>query len=234
MASFSTPKKHKIIALHGFLGKSEDWNCFGAITQPLSLKNEHLPFWAWAAEFNKAIPEKQSKNILLGYSLGGRLAMHLLLESPHLWAGAILISAHPGLRSQAEKEKRMENDLHWADRFLKDPWDDLLRDWNQNPIFNKAPFPSQRIESEFNRRTLSLQLKNWSLGRQENLLPQLQQLPFPLLILAGEKDEKFASLSSEFTSFADVKIIEGASHRLPWEASIQFESILQKFIQELP
>ncbi len=117
---------YNLYALHGFLGLSHDWSPFPYINYPQELTHEELPFWEWASWFNQNVSswseKRNKKNILLGYSLGGRLAMHLLISKPELWDGAIIISAHPGLSSELEKEQRVAQDHEWAVRFKNDPW----------------------------------------------------------------------------------------------------------------
>src|SRR6476661_7376674 len=98
-----------IHALHGFLGLPRDWDLFESAVQdhrgrPVRLVKHNL--WeelaalddkslrSWAREFNSNI---EGKNILVGYSMGGRLAMHALIDDHTKWSGAVFISAHPGL-----------------------------------------------------------------------------------------------------------------------------------------
>ena len=97
----------KIYALHGFLGLPSDWAEFNGL-EGVSLFDTRLPapsagLTQWGKAFN-AFAEPGS--LLLGYSLGGRLALHALCDNPGRWQGAILISAHPGLRCSKEKETR--------------------------------------------------------------------------------------------------------------------------------
>lgn len=158
--------------------------------------------------------------------------MHALLLSPEKWDAAILISAHPGLTSAEERTVRLEADLKWAERFLNDPWDQLMRDWNANPVFGGHPFPFSRDKGAFERKKLALQLTNWSLGNQEPLLPRLKQLDIPLLILAGEQDQKFCAIAEQFQSFAQVSIIPEASHRVPWDQPDKFINQIKNFIKE--
>jgi 2-succinyl-6-hydroxy-2,4-cyclohexadiene-1-carboxylate synthase len=59
--------------------------------------------------------------------MGGRLAMHALLESPELWSAAILVSANPGLPAADHpgRAQRMASDESWARRFESDPWEQV-------------------------------------------------------------------------------------------------------------
>lgn len=212
----------EIYALHGFLGLPTDWLPFPLITHPFPIAGEHLTLQEWASHFNASIAKTPSKKILIGYSLGGRLALHALVDNPSLWAGAIIISANPGIDDSGERIKRIEKDREWAEKFLIDPWQDLITGWNKQPLFCGASFPSPRLESDFNRKALSQQLINWSIGTQDPLWNSLATLPLPILYLAGEKDKKYAALAERFSSFTSAQIIPGAGHRVPWDQPSAF------------
>lgn len=233
MMPFEENTPVRIFALPGFLGRAQDWTPFDVINHPLDINHTELDFWAWARSFNACIAESPGKNILIGYSLGGRLAMHALLSSPDLWNGAILVSAHPGLTSDKERALRRETDRQWSERFLRDPWESLMGDWNKNPVFGDAHDPFCRKESECNRKKLSEQLVNWSLGNQEPLLDRLRTISVPMLILAGKLDPKFCTIAEQFHEFAKVAVVSGAAHRVPWDQPTQFTSQISQFIASI-
>ena len=114
-----------IYALHGFLGKPSDWDF-------LDLQNIHAPnlhqapqakdFWNWAEDFNREVAAQDDAPILLAYSMGGRLALHALLQGPKLWKAAIIVSAHTGLQSEQERTARLQSDAKLAEDFLHQPW----------------------------------------------------------------------------------------------------------------
>lgn len=223
----------QIFALHGFLGSPKEWHPFPFITHPIELSNENLNFQQWSTAFNKSIPESKEKKFLLGYSLGGRLAMHALLSTQDKWDGAIFISAHPGLETAREREKRKKHDLKWACRFQSDPWKLLMHDWEQNPVFAGKKPANERAEDSYDRKKLFLQLTNWSLGYQSPLLKRLQQLQTPMLVIAGEEDTKFCSIARKFSSFSQTAIVPNAAHRVPWERPQIFSEIVQAFIEKV-
>jgi 2-succinyl-6-hydroxy-2,4-cyclohexadiene-1-carboxylate synthase len=224
---------HNIYALHGFLGLPSDWNPFPFVTHPVPIQHSELDLQTWGKKFNATIPRDNHKNILLGYSMGGRLAMHALLNNPTIWDAAIFVSAHPGLESEQERTNRFKNDQQWAERFLNDPWKNLMKDWNSNPVFGSHPFPFPRNEDMFNRKQLSQQLTNWSLGKQEPLIDRLRKLSTPLLIIAGEYDTKFCDIAKNFIPFAKVAIIPKAAHRVPWDQPASFKNQMLNFMQEI-
>lgn len=222
-----------IYALHGFLGLPSDWSPFSFITHPISITHSELNMNEWGNEFNKTVKRNDGKNILLGYSMGGRLAMHALLNDPTVWAGVVLVSAHPGLETDQERVNRLKNDQKWAERFLKDPWEPLMKEWNSNPVFGSQPFPFPRDEKMFDRKQLSRQLINWSLGNQKPLFNRLKKLSTPLFIIAGESDTKFCKIAEIFTPFSRVSIIPNAAHRVPWDQPDVFSNQFLNFIKDL-
>ncbi len=127
-----------LFALHGFLGLPSDWDFLRQVhaIDVLSLNPPSEGLVAWAKAFNKFVNRREGPRLLLGYSMGARLAMHALIDSPELWSGAIFVSGHPGLKS-SEKQQRLDRDNYRADRFLQDPWDILMRDWEAQPLFSR-------------------------------------------------------------------------------------------------
>ncbi len=133
----------KIWALSGFLGLPRDWDFLqcphlvGVDYQNFCLNS----LSAWGQDFNCWINQQHSQaNIIMGYSLGGRMALHALIEQPQLWHAAIIISTHTGLKKQRERQKRLNQDQMWAERFEKEPWNSLIRDWNAQKFLLMTTF----------------------------------------------------------------------------------------------
>ena len=192
-----------LYSLHGFLGRPDDFPGRGVdlFAEPI------LPFWKWAENFNKNILKKST---LLGYSMGGRLALHALIQNPALWESATIISAFPG---QAET---LSYDPYWENRFLNDPWDDLMRDWNAQPVFKHDP-PVIRCESDYSRKKLAQALKTWSHANQEDLRSRIEALPMPIHWIVGEKDIKYTALASQLKFVhqdSRLTILKDTGHRI--------------------
>ncbi|NGX57353.1 MAG: 2-succinyl-6-hydroxy-2,4-cyclohexadiene-1-carboxylate synthase [Chlamydiae bacterium] len=159
-----------------------------------SLSQESLEDWG---QWFHQKTEDESPKILVGYSFGGRLALHALIQNPEAWCGAVLISTNPGLTSVFEKQMRLEQDRNWAKKFLTDPWELLMNDWNNQSVFQSS-FVSRR-EQDYERGDLHRALTQWSLGHQENLRSVISQIPIPILWVNGELDTKFRKLSESLT-----------------------------------
>lgn len=230
----------KIHALHGFLGLPSDWKEFNFescsshdLSNPAIAPN-HDGFWGWAKRFNQFTAPQN--DVLMGYSLGGRLALHALLDQPQKWKAAVLISANPGLQSIEQKDERLKADKQWAQRFIHEPWNHVLKAWNDQEVFKGKQFPLSRDEHQFSRLHLSFLLTTFSLGLQEDLTSLIHQLNLPILWVCGQQDSKFCELAQKITFFhkqSKVKIVADTAHRVPWEKPLQFKNLVQSFISEV-
>src|SRR5438270_3221228 len=111
-----------VFALHGFLGLARDWSSLkiegrieGGETHAVDLFRTLSPatgasFEDWAGEFNRLARGVDGRRVLLGYSLGGRLALHALLDEPGQWDAAVMVSTHPGLDEPGKKQVRIASD----------------------------------------------------------------------------------------------------------------------------
>ncbi len=235
----------KIYALHGFLGLPSDWDRIGqGIEKPLealdlfSISHPRYGLQNWGMALNRWVAiQPVEKPILLGYSLGGRLAMHALIDAPQQWAGAILISANPGLSISEERDPRLQIDIDWARRFLHDPWEKLIGDWNRQIVFQGQSLPFPRNEKDYIRTDLSQAIEGWSVGRQDDLRDPLSKLPFPILWIAGEKDLKYAELAKQMAAAhprSSLWIAPETGHRVPWECpSLFLKEINNSFLGEM-
>ncbi len=237
-----------IFFLHGFLGLSEDWNpVFEKIVKGTDRKlyavhyfKENFlgpdePLNKWGESFNEfALAKSHKRNIIVGYSLGARLAMQALEQSPSLWTHAVLISANVGFADADEKarEERTENDEKWAERFEAESWAAVLKQWNSQAVFAGSAKEPQRLEKDYQRSILSQALREWSLANQPDMRPLLKSQVKKITWLTGASDKKFNaladSLQKEIPGLRALKIPQ-ASHRVLFD---QPQSIV-KIVEEL-
>lgn len=251
--------RREIVALHGFLGLPSDWlhvfdpsfqSEFKIYTPDLwrSAKNLYSAdgFNSWCREFSSSEffeRKRELKPILVGYSMGGRLAMHAALKEPERWAGVVLISAHPGLMSNEERCLRVKHDQGWAGRFRADPWNEVIEAWNaqtvlQPPSVDLAPGAiclDRQDESSFDREALASAMEFWSLGCQKDLRGGLSRLSLPLWYITGALDTKFTNLIKDLklSSFQRHVVVENAGHRVPWDQPEKVREHLRAFANSL-
>jgi 2-succinyl-6-hydroxy-2,4-cyclohexadiene-1-carboxylate synthase len=216
----------EVLALHGFLGLAADWSLIP------TLPVRALDLWPHARRGTSWCAAVVNKPILLGYSMGGRLAMQAAVAEPERWSGAVFVSAHPGLVSG--RAERLNADQAWAERFRCDPWFELMRDWNAQAVLASG-VTLERREADFDREALACAMDVWSLGRQEDLRTRLVGLPFPVLYVTGERDEKFTALIGDLRLPNSQKhvVIAGAGHRVPWDRPAEFEMAVRNCFLEI-
>ena len=197
-------------------------------------------FIHWIERSAKANPLYQ-KPFLLGYSLGGRLAMHALAKRPELFQGAVLVSANPGTLVTAEaRDLRYGSDEKWAEFFLKGEWVQTVSSWNQQSVLKSPPGSHPlltRYEDDFDRVLLSEALTAWSLARQVDLRPKLTKSN--LLLITGEFDQKFSDLTRAWlpmtASGASAyhvrhEVVANAGHRVPWDQPSAFQALIENWL----
>lgn len=228
----------KLIALHGFLGRPSDWDFFQFPTLnafDLFLFTQWKTLEEWSDQFCH-LHEQEDRPILMGYSMGGRFALHALIQNPRQWGGGVIISAHPGLSDEQEKTARLQEDIEWAARVEGEEWDSLIRAWNSQSVFAQDTFEFKRSEKEYRRSALAWFLRHGSLGKQKDLQQQISRLKLPILWIAGEKDEKNRQfMQDQILSHPQSKkvVISKAGHRCPWEQPQIFKETVMEWIERL-
>jgi 2-succinyl-6-hydroxy-2,4-cyclohexadiene-1-carboxylate synthase len=226
--------KTEIIALHGFLGAPEDWKeSFAEIHAQKpdwtltavdwaaeKIFSPEQNFETWAQNFCKWIEGRgPARRTLVGYSLGGRLALHALECQPELWKAAVFLSVNPGLQTAQEKLLRLNSDKEWAQRFGTESFSQVLADWNSQPIFAGANFPF-KSSLEKHKEVWVNCLENWSLGWQKDFRQSMDFWQVRQLWVAGQKDVKFCQLLKTLPAIPELQKweVQEASHRLLIEA----------------
>lgn len=228
-------------ALHGFLGSGRDWSellsRYGIIdvTAPdlFAKPLEARSIAQWARAFIRTIPDRES--VLIGYSLGGRLALQALLAAPSLFRKAVIVSAGLGIESESERSQRLESDESWARRFESEPWEPLVDAWNRQPLFASSRPVAIREESHFSRPALAAALRHFSPAVQEPVFPRLSEITIPILWVAGQRDERYAAEAERAVgelARGELLLVPEAGHRAPWDQPEHFMGRLREFLRD--
>ncbi len=216
-----------LVFLHGFSGDRDEWRTVGEAFPAWPRLYLDLPGHGGSADIAAdgftGVSELlqatlNSYNILdywlIGYSLGGRVAMNFACQPRAGLRGLIVEGGHPGLQDEASRQARLINDSAWAERFRREPLAQVFADWYQQPVFaslNAAQRASLvALRRRNNGATLAAMLEATSLARQADLRPSLQARDFPFHYLSGERDAKFRAIAQALA--ADTHIIHHAGH----------------------
>jgi 2-succinyl-5-enolpyruvyl-6-hydroxy-3-cyclohexene-1-carboxylate synthase/2-succinyl-6-hydroxy-2,4-cyclohexadiene-1-carboxylate synthase len=138
---------------------------------------------------------------LVGYSQGGRIALHAALAMPARIERLILISASPGLDDEAEREARRAADEALAERIEASTIEQFATLWAQTPVLSGASAEvtaaahADRLLST--PQGLAAALRGLGTGALEPVWERLRELRMPTTVIVGECDSKFIAIGRE-------------------------------------
>lgn len=213
-----------VVFLHGLLGSQEDWKgIFNLLRKfpeirPLAIDlpyhNQSANIACQSIETCRTLLHRTLQKAigthpfyLVGYSLGGRLALDYTINQPSSsLQGVILEGANIGLQTDKARADRWQNDLKWANRFENEPLDIVLNAWYQQAVFSDLT-TTQRLEfiqkrQHNNGKKIAQMLRATSLAKQPffSLSPTSTKdhLASPnIIFFIGEQDQKFRQLAEQ-------------------------------------
>lgn len=173
----------------------------------------------------------------VGYSMGGRIALHIALRHPHLVSHLVLCSTTAGIDDPDERESRRESDARLAARIREVGVDTFLSEWTAQPMFARLRRTSldHEVRSSNTAEGLARSLETMGAGQQEPCWDRLDQLDMPVLIATGTNDEKFTDLGRRLArSIGNNALhveVPDAGHAVPFERPAEFASLLSAFLR---
>ncbi|WP_369599951.1 alpha/beta fold hydrolase [Hahella sp. SMD15-11] len=229
--------------LHGQLQRPDVWSALlfppGWRTHPVDLWSRP---WQGFDDLSEWLAEAVSDagagpHVLLGYSMGGRLALHALTRQPERWQAAVIVAAHPGPESGRDREQAARFDTHWANRFRHEPPDAVLDDWYRLPVFAGRP-PAHRFAlKDTPAERVAAMFEVFSKARQPWLLPALGRLRLPIHYITGSLDRPYTDWGKRLGHALPTlthHVIPDAGHRVPWEQPQRFMTCLTTILEGIP
>lgn len=179
---------------------------------------------------------------VVGYSMGGRLALGLACTYPERVTHLVLESSSPGLRTQTEQVARREHDERLAQRLEQEGLEAFITFWEKIPLFaSQQQLPThQRLKLRQQRlhnsvAGLSASLRGMGTGAQPSYWSELSQLTCPILSVVGRLDAKYRQLSSEMQAVQpqlEIATVANAGHIVHFEAPEAFDTLLIKWFKK--
>ena len=242
-----------VVLMHGFMGSLHDWD---------DLRNRLRPNWRTVAvdlpghgqsplrqrdDFMQVVESLENwlrqlqlaKAHLLGYSMGGRLALGLALKAPQLLASLTLEGVSPGLEETAAVEQRLAQEAGWALAIAADKGQ-FLTDWSAGALFSRQAMRNPQAAEAAQLRRLEHDGRGWvgalngyGLGRQPDLWPRLPELDLPVLLITGGEDEKFTPVAARMAGLlprGQQAVIADAGHAAHLEQPAKFHAAVSEFL----
>lgn len=199
-----------VVLLHGFTQTGLSWSPVADLLDPrFDLFAPDAPGHGRSDEQRSSISEYASRlarelppSVYVGYSMGGRTALHVAIRHPERVRGLVVIGATPGLDSAQERADRRAADETLAERILSTPLDDFLHDWLTQPLFSTLPVTAWNLDDRRRNspRGLSSSLRLAGTGSQDSLWSRLGEVSCPTVLVTGERDVKFTAIADRMTS----------------------------------
>jgi 2-succinyl-6-hydroxy-2,4-cyclohexadiene-1-carboxylate synthase len=171
-----------------------------------------------------------------GYSLGGRIALGLVVRHPERFESATLIGAQPGLESDDARTERRAADERWCHMLRDRPLSDFVTAWAEQPLFlSQASLPADVLAAQRAVRLaqdpagLERSLRLTGLGAMPSYRGALGALSVPTTLVAGSDDHKFAAIARSMASEiprATLHIVAGAGHNVVLERPESVRALL--------
>ncbi|AHF07911.1 2-succinyl-6-hydroxy-2,4-cyclohexadiene-1-carboxylate synthase [Desulfitobacterium metallireducens] len=247
-----------VICIHGFAENSNTWeliqldNCqmvlvdligHGNSEKPYSLEPYHLS--VILHHLHELIHHLGFERYsLLGYSMGGRIALGYALAYPQEVSRLILESSSYGLCDDQERADRRKHDAWLADSIQENGIEWFNTYWSSLSLFASQIHVSPDIRQKISERRLQNEpyaLANILLGTGQGIFPclkpQVSDLSMPVLYINGEYDEKYRKIGQEFTRLSPRikrEIMLGVGHNTHIENPQGFTDIVKSFLERGP
>jgi 2-succinyl-6-hydroxy-2,4-cyclohexadiene-1-carboxylate synthase len=248
------PHQPPLCFVHGFMGSSEDWcPLIGGMDEQAFCLGVDLPGHGHSLDCPAHVYSMEGATqaladvldaagihrcTLVGYSMGGRVALYFALFHPERVRRLVLESASPGLPTEAERAERRALDEQRAQR-IEENLGAFLDDWYRQPLF--ASLERHGLVEEMVRRRrandpdgLARALRGLSPGAQPSLWNRLPDLSVPTLVLTGARDDKYRAVTERTADrLPDARraVVPGAGHNVHAERPQAFLAQLGRFLR---
>lgn len=250
-----------LVLLHGFTGSAKSWGSLldafanmgcpvialdmlghgqsSAPADPEQYNMEHCRADILAALQQLGVAPQQA--LLLGYSMGGRVALYTALSG--YFRALILESASPGLLDPVERAQRQQSDNALADRIEREGIPAFIDYWQDIPLFASQQHmpPERRVAQRMQRLDNSVlglanSLRGLGTGVQPDLHGHLQELTLPVLLIAGALDNKFCGIARQMARQlpnSQLAIVPDAGHTVHLEQPERFVALIRAFYESI-
>lgn len=185
---------------------------------------------------------KIEKTNVLGYSMGGRLALSFAITYPTRVNALILEASSPGLADKKEREARRKSDERLAARIERDGIEAFVNEWEKIPLFATQKMLPQSVRERIRAQRLqnsttglANSLRGMGTGAQPSYWTELEQMAIPVLLLAGELDAKFCDIARRMKHklpTAECRFIPKAGHAVHLEQAAIFDTMVMNYLQK--
>jgi 2-succinyl-6-hydroxy-2,4-cyclohexadiene-1-carboxylate synthase len=246
-----------LLLLHGFTGDSTTWeeimsnlqsnfkcisvDIIGHGKSDAPVDSKRYAIEKVAEDLKYILHELDVHSVsVLGYSMGGRLALTFAFLFPDYMDKLLLESSTPGLSTERERIERREKDEKLADMIVNEGIHSFVEYWESLPLFSsqkKLPLAVQKSVRDQRLKQkpvgLSNSLKGMGTGQQPSWWGEFKRLNIPIHVLVGEEDTKFVSIAKEMKKVnakVEISTFPHAGHAIHVEEPRKFGTIVEEIL----
>jgi 2-succinyl-6-hydroxy-2,4-cyclohexadiene-1-carboxylate synthase len=225
-----------VVALHGFAGTGRMWARVAAELDALrfALHSPDLPGHGAASELRPitfagcvehVLERAPERFALAGYSMGGRLALHIALAAPERVTRLVLVATTAGIEDADARARRRDDDERLARAVERESIEQFADRWTEQPLFaGAAPDAIEFWRQDIARNdpiALAAALRGIGAGAMAPLWDRLAALTMPATVVTGGLDEAYVAIGRRLVerlpASQPLVVIDGAGHGLPRE-----------------
>jgi 2-succinyl-6-hydroxy-2,4-cyclohexadiene-1-carboxylate synthase len=231
-----------VVLLHGFGGTRRAWDGVAsrlereryrvrAVDLPGHGERRREPV-SFAGCVESVLAAAPPQFTLAGYSLGGRIALHVALAAPRRVRALALISCTAGIEDGDARRARRAADELLARHLETGSYEEFIERWRTQPLFAGEPAAAGRLAREDQRRNspeaLAAVLRAVGTGEMPPLWDRLEELAMPVSVIVGARDATYRSLGERMAAAmpAAELVVLGGGHGLPLGAPAELARAL--------
>lgn len=244
-----------LVTVHGFLGDRRSLDRVTALVRERFVRCESLVIpghaterfeagWQWT-EAVRALNERLAGegNVIVGYSMGARLALSMLLDAPQKFSGAVLVGVDAGIEDPLARQERQRWERSMSEKITRDGLDAFAREWQALPVFDSQRALPETVRAELHARRsqhdpagVAWAMTALGTGSMPSRWSELASINVPVALVTGALDEKFSAIAARMVQrnprWISHKIAESVGHDATIEAPEVVASALEFVRQE--